>query len=79
MLGKKVDFLTVNSWTFFVVAIIGVLLYMWLLKYIRWLRLEEKATNDFQEDLIAELKKITQENKELKIQLNSQNNQDEKH
>lgn len=73
MLGKKVDFLTVNSWTFFVVAVVGALLYMWLLKYIRLLRLEERAHVDFQTDLIDELKKTKEENKRLKETLNQKN------
>ena len=73
LIGKKVDFLKVNSWTFFLFSFIGVLLYMWLLKYIKWLRLEEKANDNFQSDLIEELKALKEENIKLKSEINSQN------
>ncbi|CAD0220428.1 hypothetical protein [Chryseobacterium sp. JV274] len=66
ILGGKVDFLKVNSWTFFIVSAAGALLYMWLLKYIRWLRLDENASDHFKNDLKEEIKRLKQENEQLK-------------
>ncbi|WPO89923.1 hypothetical protein [Chryseobacterium sp. HR92] len=72
IIGNKVDFLKVNSWTFFTVSVIGTILYMWLLKYIRRVRLEEGASDNFQKDLIEEIEKLSAENDRLKNKLNQE-------
>ncbi len=50
---------------------------MLMLKHVRYLSLEERATDDFQADLIVKIKKLDQENKKLKHQIRSKINHED--
>lgn len=72
--GYKIKFLQLNSLLAGVVSLIISYPIFYMLKHVRLLTLQEKATDDFQADLIHEIKKLNSENKKLKSDLNSQNN-----
>lgn len=76
--GFKVKFLELNSWLAALISIAITYPIMLMLKHIKYLNLEEKAENDFQSDLIHEIKKLNQENIKLKHQIRSTKNHEEK-
>ncbi|MCE4064296.1 hypothetical protein LXM63_04265 [Chryseobacterium gleum] len=76
--GYNVKFLELNSWLAAIISIAITYPIMLMLKHMRYLSLEEKATGDFQDDLIDKIKKLDQENKKLKQQISSVLNHEEK-
>lgn len=72
LLGYKIDFLRFNSWMAIVAAIISAIIYMRLLKYIRYYKLEEDYNELMMQDMHDEYEKLRQENSELRLKLNSQ-------
>jgi membrane protein implicated in regulation of membrane protease activity len=71
LLGYKVDFLRFNSWMAIVAAIISAVLYMLLLRYVRYHTLEENSNDLMLQDMKQEYDKLRKENHELKIKLNT--------
>lgn len=72
LLGFQIDFLRFNSWMAIIAAIISAILYMMLLKYIRFHTLEENSNDDMLKDMKEEYDKLRKENQELKLKLNTQ-------
>ncbi len=76
--GIQVRFLALNSWLAAVISIAITYPIMLMLKHVRYLNLEERAKDEFQSDLIEEIKKLNQENIKLKHQIRSTINHEEK-
>lgn len=64
--GFNIKFLEWNSWLAAMISMIITIPIILILKHIRLLSLEEKATDDFHNDLIAKIRNLSQENKKLK-------------
>ncbi|WP_288446176.1 hypothetical protein [uncultured Chryseobacterium sp.] len=75
--GFQVRFLALNSWLAGIMSIVITYPIMLMLKHVRYLSLEERATDDFQADLIVKIKKLDQENKKLKHQIRSKINHED--
>ncbi|MGE8528465.1 hypothetical protein [Chryseobacterium rhizosphaerae] len=70
--GYDVKFLRWNSWLALLASIIaGVCLYF-VLKHVRWVELEENASDDFYDDVLEKFEKLNEENKNLRSQIKSQ-------
>lgn len=76
--GFQVRFLELNSWLAAIISIAITYPIMLMLKHVKYLNLEERANDDFQNDLITEIRKLDQENKRLKHQITSTINHEEK-
>jgi len=76
--GYNIKFLQLNSWLAALISILITFPIMRMLKRVRLLTLHEKTNDDFQSDLIHEIKKLNQENKRLKSHLKTPVAQNEK-
>lgn len=72
ILGYKVDFLRFNSWMAVIAAIASAILYMILLKYVRFYTLAEDNNDNMLEDLKLQYYKVKNENSELKLKIQTQ-------
>lgn len=73
LLGFKIDFLRFNSWMAIVAAVITAILYMMLLKYVRFHTLEENSNYDMFKDMKEQYDELRRENQELKTKLKTPN------
>lgn len=73
LLGFKIDFLRFNSWMAIIAAVIAAMLYMMLLKYVRFHTLEENSNYDMFKDMKEQYDELRRENQELKTKLKTPN------